>query len=54
MSDVAALEARLVAGDRRALARILTLVEDGDPDVQRDIVARLHPKAGRARLVGEV
>ena len=52
MSDVAALEARLVAGDRRALARILTLVEDGDPDVQRDIVARLHPQAGRARLVG--
>ena len=52
MSDVAALEARLVAGDRRALARILTLVEDGDPDVQRDIVARLHPLAGRARLVG--
>ncbi|MDA3023840.1 MAG: methylmalonyl Co-A mutase-associated GTPase MeaB, partial [Actinomycetota bacterium] len=52
MSDVAALEARLVAGDRRALARILTLIEDGDPDVQRDIVSRLHPQAGRARLVG--
>jgi LAO/AO transport system kinase len=52
MSDIAALEERLVSGDRRALARILTLVEDGDLGVQRDVVARLHPRAGRARLLG--
>jgi LAO/AO transport system kinase len=52
MNDVAALEERLVAGDRRALARMLTLVEDGDPELQREIVARLHPRAGRARLLG--
>ena len=52
MSDVAALEDRLLAGDRRALARLLTLVEDGAVDVQREVVARLHPRAGRARLIG--
>ena len=52
MSDVAALEDRLLAGDRRALARLLTLVEDGPVDVQREVVARLHPRAGHARLIG--
>jgi LAO/AO transport system kinase len=50
--DVAGLEQRLVAGDRRALARLLTLVEDGRGDVQADVVARLHPRTGGARLVG--
>ena len=50
--DVAALEERLVSGDRRALARLLTLVEDGRGDVQADVVARLHPRTGGARLVG--
>lgn len=52
MNDIADLEQRLMAGDRRALARTLTLVEDGDLAVQRDIVARLHPRAGHARLIG--
>jgi len=52
MTDLASLEARLTAGDRRALARVLTLVEDGRPEVQREVIARLHPRAGRARLIG--
>lgn len=52
MSAIEELEQRVIAGDRRALARMLTLVENGDLDVQRDIVARLHPRAGRARLLG--
>ena len=52
MMDVDALEDRLLAGDRRALARLLTLVEDGPVDVQREVVARLHPRAGHARLIG--
>jgi LAO/AO transport system kinase len=52
MSDVTGLVARLEAGDRRALARLLTFVEDGTPEQQRDVVAALHPRAGRARLVG--
>lgn len=52
VSDVAVLEQRLVSGDRRALARLLTLVEDGRGDVQADVVARLHPRTGGARLIG--
>ena len=52
MSDVAGLVARLEEGDRRALARLLTLVEDGPVDTQRAVVAALHPRAGTARLLG--
>ena len=52
MSDLDALEQRLVAGDRRALARVLTYVEDGGPERQHAIIARLHPHAGRSRLIG--
>jgi LAO/AO transport system kinase len=52
MSDVAALTERLLAGDRRALARLLTIVEDGAPERQREVVATLHPRAGHARLIG--
>jgi len=40
-----------LAGDRLALARILTAVEDGTP-VAEAALRRLHPRAGRAHLVG--
>ena len=52
MTGVDRLLERIDSGERRSLARLLTLVEDGPIDVQRDIVARLHPAAGRARLIG--
>ena len=52
MSDLDGLEQRLTAGDRRALARMLTFVEDGSPQVQHEVIARLHPRAGGARLIG--
>jgi LAO/AO transport system kinase len=52
VSDVTVLTERLLEGDRRALARLLTLVEDGAPERQREIVAALHARAGRARLIG--
>ena len=52
MSDLDALEQGLHAGDRRALARVLSLVEDGTPEVQHEVIARLHPRTGRARLIG--
>jgi len=52
MTDIGRLIVRVDGGERRALARLLTLVEDGPVDVQRDIVARLHPSAGSARLIG--
>ncbi|CAN5166536.1 methylmalonyl Co-A mutase-associated GTPase MeaB [soil metagenome] len=40
------------AGQRRALARLLTLVEDGTEERLRGIVRLLHPHAGGAQLVG--
>jgi LAO/AO transport system kinase len=50
--DVPALVAALDGGDRRALARLLTVVEDGATEDRRAVVAALHPRAGRARVVG--
>ena len=52
MSDVAGLVARLAKGDRRAFARLLTLVEDGGSETQREVLAALHPRSGTARLLG--
>src|SRR5690625_1968661 len=43
---------RLLAGDRRAVARTLTRVEDGAEHVLRDIVARIHGHTGSAQLIG--
>jgi len=39
------------AGDRRALARAITLVENSDP-VAYELVAELYPQTGRAYAVG--
>jgi LAO/AO transport system kinase len=45
------LAAGVRAGDRRALARAITLVENGDP-LAYDLVAELYPKTGRMYTVG--
>jgi LAO/AO transport system kinase len=45
------LAAAAVAGDRRALARLLTAVENRTP-VAETAMRRLYPQAGRAHLVG--
>jgi LAO/AO transport system kinase len=50
--DNAELVERLLAGERRALARVLTRVEDGSEDKLREIVALLHPRTGAALVVG--
>ncbi|MCC5950120.1 MAG: methylmalonyl Co-A mutase-associated GTPase MeaB [Nitriliruptoraceae bacterium] len=42
----------LERGERRALARLLTLVEDGSPTQLRAVVAALHPRTGGARVIG--
>jgi len=42
---------RLLAGDRRALARMVTLIENETPIV-RNYLAELHRHAGRAHIVG--
>jgi len=45
------LAERLVAGDRRALARGISLVEDDDP-AGWELVRAVYPRTGRAAVVG--
>src|SRR4051812_37871824 len=45
------LAERLLAGDKRALARAISLVENRDPEGDR-LVAELFPRTGQARIVG--
>ena len=42
---------RLLSGDRRALARMVTLIENEAPQVRR-YLAELHQNAGRAHIIG--
>ena len=42
---------RLLAGEKRALARAISLVENGDP-AGAQLVAELYPRTGNARIVG--
>jgi LAO/AO transport system kinase len=39
------------AGDRRALARAITLIENGDP-LAYEVVADVYPSTGHAYAVG--
>ena len=50
--ESAELVERLLRGERRALARLLTRVEDGSVERLREVVALLHPHTGNAQLVG--
>jgi LAO/AO transport system kinase len=45
------LAERLLEGDRRALARAITLVENDDPEGW-ELVRRIYPKTGNAAVVG--
>lgn len=49
--DVTPLLDRFAAGDRRALARLITLVESRSPDVAA-VMRAIYPRAGRAAIVG--
>jgi LAO/AO transport system kinase len=42
---------RILAREARAVARAITLSEDGGP-AQRELIGRLYPHTGRARVVG--
>ena len=45
------LAKRLLDGDKRALARLITLVENREPLVERAL-ARIYPRTGHAHLIG--
>jgi LAO/AO transport system kinase len=50
--SVGGLLERLRAGDGRAVARLISLVEDGDREQLREVAEALNPLAGRARVIG--
>ncbi|HEV8424538.1 MAG TPA: methylmalonyl Co-A mutase-associated GTPase MeaB [Actinomycetes bacterium] len=43
---------RLRAGDQRAVARLISWVEDGDREQLRDAAEALNPATGRAQVIG--
>ena len=49
--DAEKLASSLRSGDRRAIARLISLVEDEDPGI-RDVVRALGPLAGNAYVIG--
>ncbi len=51
MRDVPTLVARAREGDARSVARLISLVEDGSPELPA-VAAALAPYAGRAQVVG--
>src|ERR687897_110242 len=51
MADDPNLAARLLAGDKRALARGISLVEDDDPEGW-ELVREVYPHTGNASVVG--
>jgi LAO/AO transport system kinase len=51
MPTVEELVERLLAGDRRALSRLLTTIENDSPEGRRAL-AQLYPRSGRAHTVG--
>ncbi len=50
-TDVDDLVQRVLAGDRRGMARAISLVEDGAPELEA-LSAGLYPQTGNARTIG--
>ncbi len=50
-AKTASLAERLIAGDKRALARAITLIESDDP-AGWELVREVYPRTGKARIVG--
>ena len=49
--DAGTLADRVLAGDRRAIARAITVLESDGPQAG-ELLRRLHPKTGRAHVIG--
>ena len=50
-AKTAPLAERLIAGDKRALARAITLIESDDP-AGWELVREVYPRTGKARIIG--
>ena len=43
---------RMRKGDRRAVARLITKVENGGPEVSKKIIKEIYPETGKAFIIG--
>jgi LAO/AO transport system kinase len=50
--DIAELAERLRAGDGRAVARLISMVEDGDREQLSEVADALNPGTGQAEVIG--
>lgn len=50
-TSAADLYRKLLGGDRRAAARLITKVENGDPEA-REVLRQLHRHSGKAHIIG--
>ena len=41
----------VLKGDKRSIARSITIIENREPEAQR-LIARLYPKTGKAHIIG--
>ncbi len=51
MTDIEELTEKVLEGDKRSLARLLTIVENGLPEAQ-EAISKLYPHTGRAYILG--
>jgi LAO/AO transport system kinase len=51
LKDIEKLAEDALKGDKRSVARLLTVVENGGPEA-RDAIAILYPETGRAHIIG--
>ena len=51
MKDIEKLAEDALKGDKRSIARLLTVVENGGPEA-RDAIAILYPETGKAHIIG--
>ena len=49
--DISGLTAQLLKGDRRAAAKLITIVEN-DPMDAKEVISRIYKNTGKAQIVG--
>src|SRR4030066_92115 len=49
--DIEVLTTQLLKGDRRAAAKLITIVEN-DPDAVKRVISRIYKNTGKAQIVG--
>jgi len=51
-SEILNLIEKMRKGSRRAVARLITKVENGGPDVSKEIIKEIYPETGKSYIIG--